>query len=336
MRIRIGTAALMVLCLWAVPAAHASTARIANGTRLDVTAPGNERNQVLVTLDAGAALYRVTDTAGIDGTGACSDINSTTVTCPAAGIGSISVNGGGGGDAITLDPATIPLTVEGDLRGGTGDDRIVGAGAADSLNGDGDDDLIEGGPGGDELRGGSGRDSVLYAGRSGGVSVTIGVGSDNDGGELDQTGAQRDTVRADVEVLVGSAAADVVVGDDSSETIVGGGGNDAIFGQRGDDRLLGELGDDRVSGGRGGDVLRGGAGADLAGGGPGDDLVAGGPGDDFLVGKSGFDVLLGKAGLDRLRARDGESDRAIKCGPGGAGREGAKRDKRLDPPPRSC
>jgi Ca2+-binding RTX toxin-like protein len=319
-----------------VPAAHASTARIANGTRVDVSAPGNERNQILVIYAAGPGVYTLTDTAGIDGTGGCSDVNDTTVTCPGVGIGSISINGGGGSDAITLDPASIPATVEGDLRGGTGDDRIVGGQAADSLNGDGDEDLLNGGPGADELRGGSGRDSALYASRAEGITVTIGSGSDNDGGASDQTGAQRDTVRGDVEQLVGGSGPDVILGDSSSETLVGGPGNDAIFGQSGDDRLAGELGDDRVSGGRGSDIVRGDAGSDLLGGGPGDDLLSGGPDDDFLVGKSGSDTLLGKSGLDRIRARDGEFDRAINCGPGVARREGAKRDKRVDPRPRSC
>jgi Ca2+-binding RTX toxin-like protein len=299
-----------------------------------VTAPGNERNQIVVTFDAIGGLYTVTDVAGVNGTGGCGQVNATTVTCPGAGIGSIAVNAGGGGDFITLDPASIPATVEGDLRGGTGDDRIVGSSAADSLSGDGDEDLLEGGPGGDELRGSSGRDTVLYANRLDGVTVTIGAGSDNDGGFPDQTGGQRDTVRSDVEQVVGGAGPDTLIGDSSSETLFGGPGNDAIFGQRGDDRLAGELGDDRVSGGNGGDVVRGDAGNDLLGGGPGDDLLTGGAGNDFLIGKSGMDVLLGKAGRDRLQAQDGGFDRAINCGPGK--REGAKRDKRFDPRPRSC
>lgn len=333
---RIATAAVIGLCLWAVPAAHASTARIANGTRVDVSAPGNERNQILVTYDPGTDTYTLTDTAGIDGTGGCADVDAATVSCPGASVGSISVNAGGGSDAITLDPASIPANVEGDLRGGTGDDRIVSGPAADTLRGDGDEDLLNGGLGGDEIRGGSGRDSVLYASRTESVTVTVGAGGDDDGGASDQTGAQRDTVRSDIEQVVGGSGPDVIIGDTSSETLIGGAGNDAIFGQRGDDRVIGELGDDRLSGGRGNDVVKGGPGADLAGGGPGADLVSGGPDNDFVVGKSGFDVLLGKAGRDRLRARDGESDRAINCGPGGGRLEGAKRDKRLDPRLRSC
>ncbi len=46
--------------------------------------------------------------------------------------------------------------------------------------------------------------------------------------------------------------------------------------------------------------------------------------------------MKGKTGIDRINARDGERDVKISCGPGPKRLEGAKRDKRLDPRPRSC
>jgi hypothetical protein len=64
--------------------------------------------------------------------------------------------------------------------------------------------------------------------------------------------------------------------------------------------------------------------------------VAGGPDDDFLRGGTGPDVMKGKNGKDRINARDGERDLKISCGPGPKALEAAKRDKRLDPRPKSC
>ncbi len=66
------------------------------------------------------------------------------------------------------------------------------------------------------------------------------------------------------------------------------------------------------------------------------DRLAGGPDDDFLRGGAGHDVMKGKTGIDRINAHDGERDVKISCGPGPNRLEGAKRDKRLDPRPRSC
>jgi hypothetical protein len=83
-------------------------------------------------------------------------------------------------------------------------------------------------------------------------------------------------------------------------------------------------------------VLRGGPGSDRQFGKNGNDRVAGGAEDDFLHGGSGHDVMKGKSGIDRINARDGRRDVKINCGPGPRRLEGAKRDKRKDPRPKSC
>ena len=54
------------------------------------------------------------------------------------------------------------------------------------------------------------------------------------------------------------------------------------------------------------------------------------------MGNHGHDVLKGKGGIDFLRAKDRTHDFKINCGSGSNRLEGAKRDKRLDPRPRSC
>ncbi|HEU4980936.1 MAG TPA: hypothetical protein VFT14_06935 [Solirubrobacterales bacterium] len=52
--------------------------------------------------------------------------------------------------------------------------------------------------------------------------------------------------------------------------------------------------------------------------------------------EKGSDVIKGKSGVDRINAKDGVRDVRINCGPGPNGAESAKRDRRLDPPARSC
>lgn len=315
--------------------ALASSVTVSGGNRLAVSAGGNERNDFAVSYVAGADAYLVADPAGVNANGPCVSLDPDTASCPGAGIGRITVSAGGGSDTALLDRHSIPPSVEGDLNGGSGNDRLTGSAAADSLSGSSGSDLLDGGPGADELRGGRDRDTAVYWDRATPVVVSIGSGEDNDGNELDQSGVRRDTVRGDIEQLVGGAAGDLLFGDSSNEGITGGPGDDRIFGLRGDDTLVGGAGAEVLSGGRGGDLLLGGPGDDRLGGGPQNDRLSGAAGDDVLVGKKGFDAINGKAGIDRILARDGGRDRKINCGSGNNRREGAKRD-RSDPRAISC
>lgn len=329
-----GILALAALALSAGPAS-ASTATISSNTRVNVSGQGNERNQIVVGYEPGTDLYRITDAAGIDSTGLCTDVNATTVTCPGATVASITVGSGGGSDAVRLD-ASVPRTIEGTVDGGSGNDQLLGSTADDTVAGGRGNDLLNGGLGADELRGGSGTDIADYGQRATGVTVTVGARDDDDGNELDQSGNARDSVRGDVETVVGSAGLDMIIGDSSRETLIGGEGDDLLVGGRGNDGLLGFAGNDLLSGEGGSDTLRAAAGNDRLFGGDSSDRLAAGPGDDFLKGQAGTDAMKGKGGIDRIGARDGEFDVKISCGPGGNRREAAKRDKRIDPRPKSC
>jgi hypothetical protein len=86
------------------------------------------------------------------------------VICRAPLVGSFEVNAGGGDDTVALArKVTAPVT----MRGGPGDDVLVGGGGRDRLlGGPGDDELVGrhaddrlyGGPGDDLLLGGRGAD----------------------------------------------------------------------------------------------------------------------------------------------------------------------------------
>lgn len=356
--------------LFATPGALASTVTITGGNTVRVAETGNEANQITVGYDPATDAYEVADAAAtLTPNGTCVMVDGHHASCPGAGIRTVSVATGDRDDSITLDPATIPGTItenldggsandtlrgantpgtltggagsddlsgRGTLSAGSGNDLVTGSPSPDEVRGSSGRDTLDGGFGADDIDGGSGTDTLVYPGRVNGVNVTVGADSFNDGGPEDQTASRRDTVHGDIEVLFGTDLVDVLVGDQSSETLVGLAGDDLIVGNGGRDTILGFDGNDLLSGRSGGDTLRGGPGDDRQYGKSGNDRLAGGPDDDFLRGGGGHDVMKGKTGIDRINARDGHRDVKISCGPGSNRLERAKRDRRLDPRPKSC
>ncbi len=73
-------------------------------------------------------------------------------------IGGFEVNAGGGDDSVTV-AREVPIPVT--LRGGPGDDRLVGGGAGDKLIGGPGDDVLIGRAGDDSLFGGPGNDLLV-------------------------------------------------------------------------------------------------------------------------------------------------------------------------------
>jgi Ca2+-binding RTX toxin-like protein len=367
-----GVAALAGLgvILFAAPSAPASTVTVTGADTIRVAETGDQANQISVSYNAGTDVYRVADAAStLTPSGTCVMVDARNATCPGAGIKTINVTTGDRDDTIRLDAATIPGSItesldggsgndtvtgadtpgtvsggsgndsvsgRGTLNGGNGNDVLTGSPLADNLRGSNGKDTLDGGFGADDIAGGSNTDTLVYPGRANGVNVTIGSGNNNDGGPEDQTGNRRDSVRGDVEILFGTDLGDVLVGDRTSETLIGLAGDDFVVGNDGRDTILGFDGNDLLIGESGSDILRGGLGADRQFGKSGNDRLAGGADDDFLRGGTGHDVMKGKTGIDRINARDGERDVKISCGPGPKRLEGAKRDKGLDPRPKSC
>jgi Ca2+-binding RTX toxin-like protein len=334
---KVSFAGTVVMALILAPQAVASTVTVSGGNTVKVAETGNEINRVSVSYVAATNVYSVADTAAnLTPNGTCTQVNAHTASCPGSSIKTISVDTGNRDDSIALDQS-IPSTAAGNLDGGAGNDTLIGSPSADKLRGGSGKDSLDGRDGADDIGGGSGTDALVYpATRQNPVGVTIGSGSGNDGGPEDQTGSRRDTVQGDIEVVFGTIGNDLLVGDRSSETLFGLGGNDVLIGTGGNDTLLGFDGGDLFIGGPGNDTSRGGPGDDRLFGKAGGDRLAGGPDNDFLRGGSGTDVMKGKAGIDRINAHDGERDIKVNCGPGSNGAESAKRDKHLDPRPRSC
>jgi Ca2+-binding RTX toxin-like protein len=272
------------------------------------------------------------------------------------------VEGGGGNDTLSLGDQgwlegnegddKLTATTQADparMRGGPGDDWLVGSSGDQRLYGGEGDDTLEpgngsilvGGPGGDEFWPGWATSFVVsYRRRVNPVSVD--PGGDPDDGEAGEgdtlhspnfpagyagsiwggSGPDHLSTGSGIGRLRGFEGDDLLdatsvpePGYDGAEAI-GGEGNDTLLGGRGSDRLLGDRGDDTLRGGLGGDRMLGGPGTDVIQGGRHRDLLNGNGGDDSLAGGYGPDWLFGGWGDDTLEGGRGR-DRAH----GGHGRD---------------
>ena len=220
--------------------------------------------------------------------------------------------------------APVILTGDGQLVGGSGEDRLSGRAGEDSLYGQAGDDYLLGADGSDALWGGEGHDTllggdgsdVLYGedgndsidggngheliyGGAGEDSISGGTGADSLYG-----GADNDTLEGDssTDQLFGGAGNDSIIGGTGADTLYGGEGNDTIFGNTALDTIYGEGGDDYISSGDGIDYVDGGAGNDTIFGRSGWDSLFGGDGDDHIYGSAGDDLLNGGNGNDYISA----------------------------------
>jgi len=244
-----------------------------------------------------------------------------------AAVTLVELIGGDGRDTLSGSQSRANI-----LRGGEGDDTLRGGNTVDEIEGGNGDDLMFGNggndrflsgdaiDGADDMRGGNGVDQVLYTARSNGVTVTKGDA------QPDGEPGEGDTVRGDIEAIVGGRGADVLVGGEGNDSLSGQGGDDELYGGGGDDNLQGLGGDDLLVGDDGGDFMQGGGGNDTLDGGAGPDFLDGDNGADVLLGGRNNDVLDGGAGLDQFFGDEGDDtmvnadDRAevVDCGDGAA------------------
>lgn len=167
----------------------------------------------------------------------------------------VSVDARGGDDRVSSDLVMPPVLAATALvlRGGSGNDTLIGTSGRDALYGDGGNDSLLGYGGDDWLLGGTGNDSL---GGAGGADYVYGEGGD-----------------------------DVLGGGDQDDYLDGGAGNDTIYGGTGRDILHGGADHDRLSGEDGLDDLYGDGGYDILEGGLDnwDDLLVGGADPDIFV-----------------------------------------------------
>ncbi len=209
------------------------------------------------------------ETAGIDvrlylGTGPGGDV-----------LDGIEQVRGGAGDDFIVGNTGQETFFGGDgndqLRGGSGGDRLVGEAGDDILLGQDGRDMLEGGDGDDDLTGGEGRD-ILIGGAGVDVArydlsaVRIDVRIyDNQASDGDRLILVENVVGTDFnDYLAGDSHANVLRGRGGADQLRGGSANDILIGGAGGDILFGQDGDDMLTGGDGADLIDGGAGEDWA------------------------------------------------------------------------
>ncbi|WP_428425126.1 calcium-binding protein [Pararhizobium sp.] len=201
-----------------------------------------------------------------------------------------------------------------------GNDRFVGHGGANWVNGGSGNDYIDGGAGNDELVGAEGNDTLIGGSGDdifwiGGSSFGIDIFNGGDGSDVIQLSGDVSVSYADfgttkaisVETFSfygynfnGTANADNF--NFSGITTFSSSRYMNLY--DGNDKFVGHGGANWVNGGSGNDYINGAAGNDELVGAEGDDTLIGGSGDDiFWIGGSSFgnDTIDGGAGSDVIR-----------------------------------
>ncbi len=193
-----------------------------------------------------------------------------------------------GDDNIDLSATSQPTLV----KGGGGNDTVLGSQGENVIRGGGGNDRIFGGDLDDSLNGGSGRDSIEGA----------------DGNDTLHGSRSHDTLLAGPgdDLMAGHAGRDVLMGGEGNDSIGGNAGGDLIMGEAGDDSLIGGTGNDTVFGGTGSDTVTAGSGQDKLYGEAGGDLIIGGADNDTVEGGDGRDVLFGGTQVDVINGGNGE------------------------------
>ncbi|HEY8355976.1 MAG TPA: hypothetical protein VIL30_00840 [Ramlibacter sp.] len=224
--------------------------------------------------------------------------------------GNDTINGADGFDWADYFRATAAVTVNLSLatnqaQGADGTDRLIGIEAVrgsnfhDVLTGNDDDNWLRGLRGNDNLNGGEGSDWADYRDALGGVSVNLGLATNQ------ATGADGTDQLVSIEHLRGGRLADMLVGNDGDNFLRGLQGNDTLDGAAGGDwadyreaagAVSVNLATGRASGADGTDTLsniervRGSLHNDVITGSVVDNVLRGLAGNDRLDGGGGFDV----------------------------------------------
>jgi Ca2+-binding RTX toxin-like protein len=155
-----------------------ASAEAAPQTYTVLLAGGGEANMIRIWLTTDGREYVIDSVVQLEvGGEVCThpEEKANELVCDAPAIAGFEVNAGGGDDKVTVaKDVGVPVTMRGGggddfllggaardkLIGGPGDDRLSGWRGADLLYGGPGEDILVGGPGDDVLRGGSGMDSL--------------------------------------------------------------------------------------------------------------------------------------------------------------------------------
>lgn len=255
-----------------------------------------------VSISGSAGTYSVSDPHGFKAQSGCTQVSHTEATCTGT-VDLIWVRTAGGDDT-----AYVNSDVPAEIRGGDGNDTLIGGPEADTFIG---------GAGGDSMSGGGGTDAADYSRPVGSAGVRVSL----DGVANDGVTGEGDNVQPDIETVKGTQFADSFSGSKGPDTFYGLKGDDLLIGHEGNDLLVGGPGNDNLQGRAGNDTVTGGAGDDFINGDTGNDVETGGVGNDILGDVQGLDSLSGGKGDDTIDGADSavggphDSD-TVSCGAG--------------------
>lgn len=157
-----------ILISLALLALHGPAFGQAGGKTFNVLlAGGDEANMIYVWLTPDGRDYVIDSIVPLEvGGSVCRNAegNPNELICAARSVRSFEVNAGGGDDKVVVSKRVrAPVTLRGGpgndvLVGGGGDDKLIGGTGDDVLIGRGGNDALYGGPGNDVLVGGAGQD----------------------------------------------------------------------------------------------------------------------------------------------------------------------------------
>jgi Ca2+-binding RTX toxin-like protein len=291
----------------ALPAtAGATVTPVLDGTTLTVTSDADPDNITIaaaggfLTVNGAATAAPSNDTIDLVVNGGDGNDNIT-INLAVDQAKSITADGGSGNDILTGSDADADA-----LRGGDGNDRIVGRSNPDAIFDD-----MEGGLGNDVLVWNPGDDSDVMDGDGGADDIELNGGN---AGEDFVAASIGDRVRFERLATRGNGAFALDGGTVERLVLNGNGGDDTMDGDPGltvatllnggvgADTLIGGAAADFINGGDDNDILTGNGGPDRIVGDRGADTMAGGDGDDTTVWNNGdgSDKMDGEAGLDRV------------------------------------
>ena len=163
-----------ILILLTMLAAQTAAVAHAETTYTVVLAGGAAQNMIHIWLSTDEHSYVIDSIVELEVGGTVCEHPSgvaTELVCKAPLVAGFEVNGGPGDDSVSVSSAIeLPVTMRGGpgndtLVGGSGPDKLIGGEGNDKIAGRGGSDVLYGGPGNDELLGGAGND-VLRGGKT--------------------------------------------------------------------------------------------------------------------------------------------------------------------------
>jgi Ca2+-binding RTX toxin-like protein len=172
------------------------------------------------------------------------------------------IDAGPGDDIIDLSASKPTAAATFLLKGGDGNDKLIGSTVRDTLIGGAGDDNLNGGDEADVLIGNAGTDIYLVDDLDT-VIEQAGEGTDAVYSRTSFTLAAGASVELLGTVDYQSTATLTLTGNEIANKVVGNMGDNSLYGLAGDDYLVGLAGVDVLDGGEGADFMDGGAGGDI-------------------------------------------------------------------------